>query len=246
VNILLFKIRKILHLVTDTIFIRALTKGVAAGFEHKKILKNLPACEHVVDIGANRGQFALVARSCFPSARIDSFEPLNGPAEKYLQVFSGDKSTHLHHYAVGAKTSEMTIHISNRDDSSSLLPIGKMQSTIFPNTEEIATTTVHVTTLDKILAEADFRSNALLKIDVQGYEMTTLKGCANLLHRFKHAYVECSFVEMYEGQSLASDVIQFLAEHKFKIAGVYNMHFDETGLAIQADFMFRNDQYLFD
>ena len=235
-------IRKLIHLIIDATFIRALFKGVGAGYEHKAILRNLRPCNHIVDIGANRGQFALVARSCFPSARIDSFEPLKEPAAKYSKVFSGDKSAHLHPCAIGAETAEMTIHISNSDDSSSLLPIGKMQSTIFPNTQEIATTQVHVTTLAKRLPEAEIGSNALLKIDVQGYEMTTLTGCSNLLHKFKHVYVECSFIEMYEGQALASDVIHFLTGHSFTLVGVYNMHIEKTGLATQADFLFRDGQ----
>ena len=49
---------------------------VAAGVEHAVVLRQLAGCLTVVDIGANRGQFALAARQCFPAARIVSCEPL--------------------------------------------------------------------------------------------------------------------------------------------------------------------------
>src|SRR5687768_18583673 len=34
---------------------------------------------HIFDIGANEGQFALKILTVFPEARIDCFEPLEGP-----------------------------------------------------------------------------------------------------------------------------------------------------------------------
>jgi tRNA1(Val) A37 N6-methylase TrmN6 len=48
--------------------------------EHARVLRTLGEVRAVVDIGANRGQFALAARHCFADARILSFEPLAGPA----------------------------------------------------------------------------------------------------------------------------------------------------------------------
>ncbi len=43
--------------------------GVAAGVEHAGVLRNLGPVRTVVDIGANRSQFALAARYCFADAR---------------------------------------------------------------------------------------------------------------------------------------------------------------------------------
>ena len=57
---------------------------VAAGVEHAVVLRQLDSCRAVVDIGANRGQFALAVRHVFPDARIVAFEPLPGPAARKL------------------------------------------------------------------------------------------------------------------------------------------------------------------
>ena len=42
--------------------------------------------------------------------------------------------------------------------------------------------------------------------------MTALQGCEELLDRFDWVFVECSFIEPYEGQALADEVIAWLRE----------------------------------
>jgi len=216
-----------------------LRHGVAASVEHANVLSGL-GCLTVVDIGANCGQFALISRKCFPDARIDSFEPLSEPADRFERVFAGDKNTHLHRLAIGEKEEQSTIHVSQRDDSSSLLPIGEAQTTLFPGTGERETRTIRVAPLNAILSEKDIQSPALLKLDVQGFELEALRGCESLLDRFCYVYCECSFVELYKGQALAHEVIDYLHQHRFSLSGVYNMTYDKQGIAIQADFLFSN------
>lgn len=192
----------------------------------------------VVDIGANRGQFALVARHCFPEARIVSFEPLTGPVATYRAVFAGDGRARLVEAAIGPEPGEAMIHLSARDDSSSLLPITARQSALFPGTGEAGTATIRVARLaDEVPAE-DLAAPALLKLDVQGFELQALAGCDDLLTCFAWVYVECSFVELYEGQALADGVIAWLRERGFRLAGVYHTSYGASGRAIQADFLF--------
>jgi len=77
-----------------------------------------------------------------------------------------------------------------------------------------------------------------LKIDVQGFEYEVLSGCESLLEKFDQVYCECSFVELYSGQKLVPDVIQWLASRGYLLVGIYNPHYDDNGHAIQADFLF--------
>ncbi len=51
-------------------------------------------------------------------------------------------------------------------------------------------------------------------------------------------YAECSFQELYAGQSFADEVIAWLRERGLRLAGVYHMAHDERGRAVQADFLF--------
>ena len=214
-----------------------LRHGVAASVEHVSVLPGM-ACRTVVDIGANRGQFTLISRKFFPDAQIDSFEPLAEPADRFQKVFVGDANTHLHRCAIGATEGKTTIHVSRKDDSSSLLPIGNTQTAMFPGTGERETRTIRVAPLDAVLTKQYIQSPALLKLDVQGYELQALRGCESLLDRFRYVYCECSFVELYEGQALAHEVIDYLHQRGFNLSGVYNMSYDKKGIAIQADFLF--------
>ena len=224
----------------EPLFLRGLSRGVAAGTEHLGALQSMRS-NYIVDIGANRGQFALVARKCYPSAKIISFEPLAEPAFVFRRVFADDPLTTLHEMALGCQEQETDIHVSNADDSSSLLPVTSLQTGLFPGTGEKETRKIQVKRLDSILQREDIRKPSLLKIDVQGFEKQVLEGCSSLLQEFTFIYVECSFVELYANQSLAPEVISFLAESGFALSGIYNVYYNKKGLAIQGDFLFKND-----
>lgn len=216
-----------------------LRHGVAAGGAHKRVLQNVGPIHTVVDIGANRGQFALTARHCFAQAMIFSFEPLSVPAAIFRKVFVDDAAVHLHTVAIGEQKGNAAIHVSARDDSSSLLPITEAQNRLFPGTAETGTETIQVGRLEDYLNAADIVPPALLKLDVQGFELVALRGCEDLLGRFAYVYAECSFLELYTGQAFADDVISWLRERRFHLNGVYNMTYDRRGCAVQADFLFK-------
>lgn len=235
------KILKLLKILADSTYRRALLKhGVAAGVEHEAMINALHSLT-VVDVGANRGQFSLVVRKCLPMAYILAFEPLDVPAEKFQALFAKDAKARLSRTALGTYSETKTIHVSRRDDSSSLLPITETQHAMFPGTFEVGTQQVEVAPLRHSLRPEEIRMPALLKMDVQGYELVVLQGCEDLLNRFSHVYVECSFIELYEGQAFANDVVAWLQVRGFLLSGVFNTSYDSAGQAIQADFLFRRN-----
>ena len=232
------KTRKLLKLLAHRDYRAALRAGrVAAAIEHERILMTLD-CVTVVDIGANRGQFALVSRHCFPHARIISFEPLAAPMARFRAVLGHDPLVTLIPVAIGDTAGEATIHITAEDDSSSLLPMTALQTSLYADSREVGTETVRVQRLEDCLQPVDIRPPAMLKLDVQGYELTTLRGCEPLLKLFSYVYVECSFMELYQGQALADDVIAYLREQAFQLQGVYNIRYTPQGRAIQAELLF--------
>ncbi len=131
------------------------------------------------------------------------------------------------------------MHVSGRDDSSSLLPISSVQTTLFPGTGEVATAEVRVGPLEEFVRPEELRSPAMLKLDVQGFEYEALIGCESMLPHFAWVYCECSFVEFYSGQKLAWEVIDWLASKRFRLEGIFNPSYDDKGQTIQADFLFR-------
>jgi len=206
-----------------------------ASSEHRVILAR--PWRTIVDIGANRGQFALAARE-WTKAQIVSFEPLPGAVQVFRHALEGDARVRVHQLAIGPDVREGTMHVSGRDDSSSLLAIGGEQSRLFPGTGEVGTLSVRVAPLSSTIDAEEIAPPALLKLDVQGYEYDALLGCENLLSKFSGIYCECSFIELYEGQRLAFEVIALLVERGFVLSGMYNPTYDDEGRCIQADLWF--------
>ncbi len=232
------KLQKIAKIVRYAEGRRGLTHGVAAAVEHEEFLKN-HGFGTILDAGTNKGQFSLIAVCCQPSVRIIGFEPLSGPARKYRRLFDGCTNIELRQVALGSLPGEAEVHISQRDDSSSLLPITDTQTRTFAGTCEVGLEKVRVETLDRVIDVARLPRPVLLKIDVQGFELELLKGAESSLASIDHVYSELSFLPFYAGQPLAPEVVRWLSDRGFNMAGVYHIAYSASGLAVQADFHFR-------
>jgi FkbM family methyltransferase len=233
------KFRKLLAMARHPAYLRAfLRHRVAASIEHDAVLKSLPI-GMVVDVGANRGQFSLAVSHWRPWIRIVAFEPLPAPAATYRSLFADNPHVTLHEVALASERGEMEMNISRRDDSSSLLPIADLQTWHFPGTERVAILKVPVAPLEDFLPAEDIGPGALLKIDVQGFELPVLQSAQTLLTRFAWVYAECSYVPLYEGQALADEIIAFLEERGFVLKARFNPSYGRAGgEMLQADLLF--------
>lgn len=229
--------RKLRHLFSSAAYRRGLKHRVAAAIEHEGALRSIEVGT-LIDVGANIGQFSLLTRSLHPRAIIHAFEPLPEMADRYEALLGDDGHTTLHRIAAGETTELAEIHVSGRPDSSSLLSISERQNEIFPGTSEVSSLTIPVERVDDVLRGAALIDPVLIKLDVQGFELAALKGMPELLSRATHVYAEVSFVELYQGQPLAHEIIAWLAKQGYRIAGVYNPTFTHEGVAVQADTLF--------
>lgn len=240
-RIMYSKIKKLLIILKNPKLLFSLRFGVAASTESFEMLEVAKKVKTIFDVGSNKGQFSLAARFKLPNAQIYAFEPLKKPFSKLSKIFKNDLRIKLFNYAIGPKNQETSIHISKRDDSSSLLPITKKQSDFFPGTEELRTEKIQMKKIDDVFKNNKFETPCLLKIDVQGFELEVLKNFNSYLNIFEYIYVECSFIELYEGQALIHDVYKFLDDSSFKFYSIYNVHYDEKGGIVQADFLFKKN-----
>ncbi len=215
---------------------RALRRGVAPALEHRQVLQAIE-CDRLLDVGANRGQFSLMLRLLQPHVPIHAYEPQPGEAAVYRSVFHGAADVQLHETALGDQPGTAELHLSGRRDSSSLLPIGELQATLFAGTAEVGTLGVPVATLDSLESHWRESSRAMLKLDVQGFELSVLRGARAALKRCAYVYAECSDVPLYTGQALYPEVADFLASAGFKPVRRHNEQWAE-GRLVQADYLF--------
>ncbi len=213
---------------------RGLRHGTAAAIEH-----DAAALDHdyrtVIDVGANRGQFVLVAARRFPGAALLAFEPLPGAAVALRRL---DGRPRVFEMALAATTGTADLHVARADDSSSLLPITALQVATFPGTDEVGRVAVTTARLDEVVRADDLERPVLLKIDVQGGEIGVLQGATGMLDAVATVLVECSFEELYEGQPVADDVIRHLHERGFRLHSVGPVTTGPGRRPVQADLVF--------
>jgi len=197
----------------------------------------------VIDVGANRGQFTLDVVSALPSARVIAFEPLPSEAAVFRRIFASHPNVELRTHALGSKSERREMHIAKAADSSSLLDFTPRQEAINPGTGVVGAVDVDVLTLDQVLddlfADRSLPRPSLLKADVQGYELEVLRGGERHLSALGWIYVEVSFVELYRGQPLAYEVVNYLSPRGFGLVDAV-ISSRLRGRSIQADFLFEN------
>lgn len=230
------RLRKLLHSLTHVKCWMALSCGVAPSVEHQHVLERAQY-DCAIDVGANRGQFALISKLVNPEIPVVSFEPLSSEASVFRRIMAKYEDVSLCETAIGESRGQALLHVSRSADCSSLLAIGESQQALYRNTSEIRTVATTVDRLDAYKARWQSFSRILLKIDVQGFELSVLKGAIDTLQQCAFVIVECSEIELYEGQALSGEILDFLGSRNFAFLSRYNESV-VGGDLIQADYLF--------
>jgi FkbM family methyltransferase len=232
------KIRKLLEALSNPRYWSGLRHGITPTIEHKLALQGLNV-RTVLDVGANRGQFSLLARCLYPAATIYAFEPLQRPAEQFRALFANRANVHLFQVGIDEAPGDAKMFVASDHHASSSILKAHKQSEIF-GSRETGEETVRVGRLNDFLALDCVHPPCLLKIDVQGYELQVINGCREVLPFVDYLYVECSYVELYARQALAHEIVSRLREFGFALRGTFNQHCDPEEGPVIADFLFQS------
>jgi FkbM family methyltransferase len=194
----------------------------------------------VLDVGANAGQFGSALRRAGFTGRIISVEPLAAAYDRLASVASSDPQWTAERAGVGAEPGTLTVNVAANSVSSSVLPMLDRHAQAAPQSVYVATEDVPGTTVDELVKRHDVTpESALLKVDVQGYELPVLRGAADTLDRFAAVRSEMSLVALYEGQALLPDLLAELAGHGFELWTLERGFVEPaTGRLLQVDGVF--------
>jgi len=175
----------------------------------------------VLDIGANKGQYAIRLREMGYKKKIISFEPLSQVYPKLLHNSRKDKNWIVaERCLVGEKEGEETINISENFVSSSILQNSSTKALTenSPRARFVGSEKVKMHRLDTLLPKyMKKENNILLKLDVQGYEDNVLKGAKKILPKIRGIQLECSLVRLYKGEILLEQMIKKIKKMGFKL-----------------------------
>ena len=172
----------------------------------------------VLDVGANRGQYAREIRRWGYSGRIISCEPNPDACADLKRRALVDRHHSVFNTAIGSADGLGTLHVTRSDAASSLLPIVNDDLLGLPGLTPAGTREVTVCRLDTLAERAGWdlqRYPTHVKIDVQGSEMDVLLGARETLKATRSVELEISLVELYRGQALLPEVFVEMNERGY-------------------------------
>jgi FkbM family methyltransferase len=196
----------------------------------------------VLDVGANKGQYAQLLRENGYRGRIISFEPLTSTHALLLEASRRDPSwTVAPRAALGDRDGDITINIAQNTVSSSILPMHDTHLRSEPKSAYIATESAPVCKLDTIASDylRQEDTSVFLKIDVQGYESQVLAGASRTLPGIKGIQLELSLVPLYEGEPLFQEMLNLLDKLGYELNAVIPGFTEkQSGRLLQMDGIF--------
>ncbi len=160
-----------------------------------------------VDVGANMGDFSLIAaKTMNDRGRVLSFEPSPDNC-KWIRrsiEMNGYRCIELMELALSDTSGEDTLYLSDRVARHSLVPLRDEQETL----------TVAVKTLDAVLESTGDPHVDIVKVDVEGAELKVLRGGSNT---FSRAARMALMVDMHVGRADPIEVCALLAEYGFSL-----------------------------
>lgn len=213
----------------------------------------------IMDIGSCTGEDAIKYSNLFPGATVYAFEPLANNVAIMRQHFQQYRKSNIQieNIALSNENGFATFYVSGGNPfedvkegeyttlipkewnkSSSLLPPGNDSEKYLPwlkfeQQQQVTTQRLDMYLKEKQIYEVDF-----IHLDVQGAELKVLEGMGKSISRLKVLWVEVENVELYAGQALKTDIIDFLRTHDFVLL-------KDTSIGqIAGDCLFVNRSYL--
>lgn len=134
----------------------------------------------IIDVGANLGLFSLVVRDRFPNRRIIAFEPAPSTFAALSKNIARNSATNVecHQLAVADHDGTSSFVVLEHARANSAIGVAGF----LPGAESIQ---IGCTTLDRFVSVAKLEQIGLLKVDVEGFEISVFRGAEHVLSRVR-------------------------------------------------------------
>jgi FkbM family methyltransferase len=185
----------------------------------------------VLDVGANKGQFAEKIRS-FYLGTILSFEPVSSVFERLQKAASSDPNWHVYNCALGSQECTQEINVSDETMFSSLLKSNEYCAKRFgeyslgKHSERVS-----VRRAENVLEEIapKIRGNRIfLKMDTQGYDTVVFEGLGSALERIVLLQSEVSLLPIYDGMPHWTESLSLYERNGFSVVGMFPVNRDSS------------------
>ncbi|MEN3953165.1 FkbM family methyltransferase [Iodidimonas sp. SYSU 1G8] len=200
----------------------------------RKVLTDLKI-DCVIDVGANRGQFAQDLRAIGFAGHIASFEPVPSEFAAMQRAMAGDRLWRGYNMALGSRNEAMTMNVADNSVMSSLLePVHGIATT---HAEE-----VQVCRLDECFAGLFPGVDAprvFLKMDTQGYDLEVFRGASGCMDQVLGLQSEVSVKAIYAGMPHYLDALRLYEDAGFALQNLSVVGRFRTGALCELNALMR-------
>ena len=178
----------------------------------------------IFDVGSHTGESTLEYLVNFPRARVFGFEPdVKNFAVASQAIANHRQRCSLHAIALADSNGRAEFHINSHSGTHSLLAIGAQQFWAGP-AHEVQKIEVETSTMDSFVAERAIPMIDILKMDIQGAELSALNGAQSLLDasRIRLLALEVEFKPLYKEQPLFWDICAYLYRFGYSFFKLYD------------------------
>lgn len=194
----------------------------------------------LLDIGANRGEFAKQIIKAGFRGRIMCFEPLPECYQELEALAASNSQVKLApRCALGRSRGTASLNVSANSVSSSVLPMRPSHLQVAPESAYIRTEAVEIYPLDYFADQMSDCRSICIKLDVQGFEREVIAGAAKLFDKVHAIQIELSATDFYEEQPLMSEMLDYFAKQDFELHAIFPVFIDPaSGRQFQHDAIF--------
>ncbi len=192
----------------------------------------------VIDVGANRGQYAQRLRRAGYRGRIVSFEPVPAELARLEAAAADDPEWWVRPVALGSSNGSLEMHVLP-GTLSSPLPATDFGRLRFPVLEGMQKRIMPVRRLDGLLDEmlaglSDPRP--FLKMDTQGFDVEVFRGLGDRTRVFVGMQSEVALMELYEGMPRLPEALGVYEAAGFEVSAMYPVNREErSGRVLEFD-----------
>ena len=203
------------------------------------------AVDCLFDVGANRGQYAPMARrDAGYTGLILSFEPNPDIFAPLARRAAGDPRWHVFNMALSDFDGAASFNIMAADQFSSLKRPSGAQDAIFADRNKV-TKTVDMqcrrldTLLPELVAQHGF-ARPFLKMDTQGHDLSVCEGAGDAIGRMLGVQTELGVRPIYEGGAGSRAMVDWLDARDFAPSAFFANNKGHFPLLVEMDGIFVN------
>lgn len=180
--------------------------------------KNLKPDMVMIDVGANQGEFSLLAAKYLTNGKVMAFEPQSDMCNllnENIEV-NGFKNVNVFNFGLSDHDSVEKLYTSTEESIHSGIHEGLYTS--FPDdTRSEYVQEFRITQLDKVLNDEPLRSVDFMKIDVEGGELMVLKGAYKTLKQYKPKIIIEINAQTFKSAGYdTKDLLEYLAQFGYQ------------------------------